>query len=237
MASRANATPGYHAIHVISVIVPIRGEGPPPPAFLEAIRNAPEFELIVSAESSTTTATLDAYREQGAAVLVCDAPRGERLSRAAAGAKGEILLFLHADTLLPEGWHRLVNEAIARGAVAGAFRLVFSENDARLEWVAWWANRRTTMTRVPYGDQAPFVSAEVYRRVGGHPSWPLMEDVDLGRRLRNEGRITLLDAPVLTSPRRYLERGVLRTVMTNWATLVKFRLGADPKKLAEAYRK
>ena len=229
--------PGYHPALVISVIVPIRGEDPPSLPFLQAIRNAPETELIVAAESSTSPSTMEAYREQGAAVLVCDAPRGERLSRAAAQAQGEILLFLHADTLLPDGWNRLVTGAIAKGAVAGAFRLAFEGSDRRLNWVAWWANLRSAITRVPYGDQAPFVSTEVYRRIGSHRSWPLMEDVELGRRLRNQGPIALLDAPAITSPRRYVEGGVLRTVMTNWATLVKFRLGADPEDLSEAYRK
>jgi rSAM/selenodomain-associated transferase 2 len=222
---------------VISVIVPSRGEGPPSLEFVEAIRNAPETELLVAAETSTSPSALEAFRKQGATVLVCDAPRGERLSRAAAQARGEILLFLHADTLLPVGWSRLVTDAIAKGAVAGAFRLAFEGSDRRLRWVAWWANRRTEITRVPYGDQAPFVSTEVYRRIGCHPSWPLMEDVELGRRLKTQGPIALLDAAVLTSPRRYLERGVLRTVMTNWVTIIKFRLGADPKELAEAYRK
>ncbi|MEO6323414.1 MAG: glycosyltransferase family 2 protein [Thermoanaerobaculia bacterium] len=222
---------------MISVIVPIRGEVPPAAAFIEAIRSAPDVELIVAAEPSTGTETLEAYRVHGARLLVCDAPRGERLSRAAAEAQGEILLFLHADTLLPEGWSALVNSSIDGGAVGGAFRLAFSGSVPRLKWVAWWANWRTAVTRVPYGDQAPFVSTEVYRRIGAHAAWPLMEDVELGRRLRTAGRIALLDASVLTSPRRYLEKGVVRTILTNWATLLKFRFGADPKDLAVSYRK
>lgn len=234
-----NATPatGYHPLHVISVIVPVRGESVPRPEFLAAVLSAGEAELIVAADSSTPEETLAAFRSAGASVVVCDAPRGERLSRAAATAQGSILLFLHADTLLPAGWARLVSDAIEHGKVGGAFRLAFEGTDRRLCWVAYWANRRTALTRVPYGDQAPFVLRKLYERIGGHAPWPLMEDVELGKRLREEGGIALIDTPVLTSPRRYLERGVFRTVITNWITLVRFRFGADPQRLSEAYRK
>ncbi len=104
-----------------------------------------------------------------------------------------------------------------------------------MRWVAFWANARTALTHVPYGDQAPFVLREVYERLGGHRPWPLLEDVEFARRLLKQGRIALLHAPVRTSPRRYLERGVASTVLLNWRTLIRFRLGADPFRLAEDY--
>jgi rSAM/selenodomain-associated transferase 2 len=219
---------------VISVVVPVRGEEPPEPEFLRRLEGT---EVLVAAEPSTCQATLDAFSRAGARVLVRDAPRGARLAEAARAAKGDVLLFLHADTLLPEGWAAVVEEAIARGAAGGAFRLAFRGEEPRLAWVAFWANLRTRATRVPYGDQAPFLRRDVYERIGGHRPWPLLEDVDLARRVKREGPIALVREPVLTSPRRYLARGVARTVLTNWCILWRFRRGASPEELAEEYRR
>jgi hypothetical protein len=130
-----------------------------------------------------------------------------------------------------------VRGAITSGAVGGAFHLSFSTGGAPMRWVAFWANARTAFTRVPYGDQAPFVRRDVYERLGGHKPWPLLEDVDFAERLKREGQVAILSAAVQTSPRRYLERGVLRTVLVNWRTLFRFRRGVSPERLAEEYRK
>jgi hypothetical protein len=134
-------------------------------------------------------------------------------------------------------WSADVARAIASGAVSGAFRLAFRGGGARLSWVAFWANVRTRLTRVPYGDQAPFVRRDVYERLGGHRPWPLLEDVELSQRVKREGPVALLPAAVLTSPRRYLARGVARTVVSNWRTLYRWRRGASPEALARDYRR
>ena len=218
---------------MISVVVPVRGEEPPEPEFLRRLAGS---EILVAAEPSTCPATLDAFSRAGARVLVRDAPRGARLAEAARESKGDVLLFLHADTLLPEAWTDAIARAVASGAASGAFRLAFDGGGARLAWVAFWANLRTRVTRVPYGDQAPFVRRDVYEAIGGHRPWSLLEDVDLARRLGRTGPIALLDACVLTSPRRYLARGVAATVLTNWRILWRFRQGASPEELAEEYR-
>ena len=138
--------------------------------------------------------------------------------------------------MLPSGWETAIRRAIASGAVGGAFRLSFSGGGARMRWVAFWANARTAFTRVPYGDQAPFVRRDVYERLGGHQPWPLLDDWDFARRLRKQGRIEILRDAVETSPRRYLERGVVKTVLGNWEILWKARRGERPEKLAERYR-
>jgi hypothetical protein len=199
---------------VITLIIPVRGEAP---EALEAARD---------------------LAEDGVEVLLAEGrgPRGARLAAAAAEAAGEILLFLHGDTKLPEGWRDLVEEAIESGAVGGAFRLAFDGGGARLATVAFWANVRTALTRVPYGDQAPFVRRDVYEKLGCHRPWPLLEDVEFGSRLKRAGRIVLLPASVRTSPRRYLEKGVLRTLLVNKRLLFRYHLGASPEKLAELYR-
>ena len=105
-----------------------------------------------------------------------------------------------------------------------------------MRWVAFWANLRTRLTRVPYGDQAPFVRRDVYEKLGGHAPWPLLDDWDFARRLRREGHIEILRNAVETSPRRYLERGVAKSVWTNWKILWKVKRGATPEELARLYR-
>jgi len=108
-----------------------------------------------------------------------------------------------------------------------------------MAWVAAWANFRTRVTKVPYGDQAPFVRRDVYERLRGHEPWPFLEDWDFSRRLRDtEGRahVALLRARVETSPRRYLEKGVWRTVRRNWEILRRVKRGEAPEHLAALYR-
>ena len=135
-----------------------------------------------------------------------------------------------------------MREAVASGAAGGAFRLGFSGGGWRMAWVAGWANVRNRFTRMPYGDQAPFVRRDAYERLGGHRPWPFLEDWDFARRLKAEAeagasRIVLLKQSVETSPRRYLEQGVLRTVLKNWKILRKARGGDAPEQLATLYRR
>lgn len=230
-----NAKPSNDSIRVI---VPMAGnEAVPETRFFERVREAGKgVEIVVAADASLPEASRRALEASGATVLSLEGPRGERLSSAASKARAGILLFLHADTLLPEGWRPLVAEAIQKGAVGGAFRLGFDGGGARLAFVAFWANLRTALTRVPYGDQAPFVRRDVYERLGGHRPWPLLEDVEFGERLKRTGPIAVLPATVQTSPRRYLQKGVLRTLLQNKLILYRYYRGESPEKLAELYR-
>jgi hypothetical protein len=228
----------------IAVIVPVAaGEAPPPEIFFERVmRAAPPVSLFAAADARIAEETRIAFECAGATVFTLEeSPRGARLARAAQSSSSSeeisLFLFLHADTLLPFGWESAIRRAIASGAVGGAFRLSYFGGGARMRWVAFWANARTEFTRVPYGDQAPFVRRDVYERLGGHPPWPLLDDWDFARRLRKQGRIEILRDAVETSPRRYLERGVVKTVLGNWRILWKARRGEPPEQLSERYRR
>jgi hypothetical protein len=228
----------------IAVIVPVAaGEASPPALFFERITGAePPVSLFAAADARIAEETRIAFERAGATVFTLEeSPRGARLARAAQSSSSSegisLFLFLHADTLLPFGWESAIRRAIASGAVGGAFRLSYFGGGARMRWVAFWANARTAFTRVPYGDQAPFVRRDVYERLGGHPPWPLLDDWDFARRLRKQGRIEILWDAVETSPRRYLERGVVKTVLGNWRILWKARRGEPPEQLSERYRR
>ena len=149
-------------------------------------------------------------------------------------ASGDVLVFLHADTLLPPGAFQAMELALgARAYCGGAFRLKLNSRSAWLRFVAWSANIRNTFTGTPYGDQAIFVRAGFFRALGGYRELPIMEDVDLVDRARKAGgRLTILKESVLTSPRRWETDGMLSTTLTNHALSLLYLAGVEPAKLA-----
>jgi hypothetical protein len=231
----------------IAVIVPVgAGEEPPPELFFERVGGDPAElrppTVVAAAHEGISSNARAAFAKAGARLHLSPAPRGQRLREAVGLLSFEesaAILFLHCDTLLPRGWQEDVRAALARGAAGGAFRLGFAGGGARMAWVAAWANLRTRVTKVPYGDQAPFVRRDVYERLGGHAPWPFLEDWEFSRRLvkaERKSRVALLRARVETSPRRYLENGVLRTVGRNWEILRRAKRGDSPDDLAKRYR-
>ncbi len=200
------------------------------------------MSLVAAVDPSASSKVKEAFAAAGARFHTSPAARGRRLAEAVASLSLEessLLLFLHVDTLLPVAWDQEIGAALERGAAGGAFRLGYDGGGWRMAWVAAWANLRTAVTKVPYGDQAPWVRRDVYERLGGHAPWPFLEDWDFSRRLAAaEGRekIAILRGRVRTSPRRYLERGISRTVRLNWEILRRVKRGESPEWLAELYR-
>jgi hypothetical protein len=171
-------------------------------------------------------------------IRIVNAPRGRgiQLNYGARCARGSVLLFLHDDTRLPDQFPYLVRKAVQNSRTAlGSFRLSFSPSTRGLDLVARWANARTRLFRLPYGDQALFCRREVFEKVGGFQRRYLMEDVDLVRACRLEGDLTLLDETVATSPDRYLSRGIIRASLHNHLTLLLHFLGVDEARLYAWY--
>lgn len=162
--------------------------------------------------------------------------RGVQLNRGAAATDADVLLFVHADTRLPEGALELIREALEQGSVGGGFTVRFESTIPIMAVGARVVNLRTRLTRLPLGDQGQFVRADLFRDLGGFREWPILEDLDFMRRLKRRGRIAVLPRPVITSDRRYAQRGVWRTVGSNWLIWAKFLLGAPPEELAKRYR-
>lgn len=220
----------------ISVIIPTRNESERLPATLAAVAGLPDVEVLV-VDGGSSDNTLAVARDHGARVLVSPPGRGLQMNRGAQQARGEILLFLHGDTVLPAGFQDSVRHALARpGVAAGAFTLAFADATAGLKAVAWGANRRSRWLQLPYGDQALFVRQELFSALGGFPVVPIMEDVVLVRALRRHGRIALLPQAVTTSARRWHRRGVVANTVRNQCILVGFFLGLPLGRLAQWYR-
>jgi len=162
--------------------------------------------------------------------------RGAQLNAGAAVASADRLLFLHVDTALPRGFVRLVTEALDR-RVAGAFDLSISSSHPFVRAVGAVGLVRSRLTRLPYGDQAHFIRRTTFQRAGGYAEFPIMEDVELMRRLRAaDDRICILRPPAITSARRWEEEGPLRTTLRNWRIMLAYKAGRSPEALRARYR-
>ena len=220
----------------VSVIIPALNEEARIGAAIDSAFAAGAQEVIVS-DGGSDDATLSVAGEHRARVLQCERVRARQLNAGAAASAGDILVFLHADTLLPSGAAAAIADALAGGAVFGGLRLRFLERSWRLRYVETMVNFRTRLTRAPWGDQAQFTSHAHFDAAGGYPDFPLMEDYELARRMKRLGRTVLLPLAVRTSGRRFLERGVVRTSILNWLIVAAYHAGVSPARLARWYRK
>jgi len=226
--------PAAGGLPAISVIVPIRSEDANIAERLGSLLRSGEAELIVVSREPHPPAE-EAFRRLRGRVLHAEGSRGLRLDRGARSATGEILFFLHADSQPPENALDLIRRCIQEGAAAGAFSLSYEGAGPALLWIAFWANVRSRLLRLPFGDQGLFCRRESYERAGGFHNLPICDDLDLVRRLKRCGSFAILPEPMVTSPRRYRERGALRQVLTNWKVLAGYYLGVSPERLARWY--
>ena len=172
----------------------------------------------------------------GAQLITGPAGRGGQLARGAAATDAPWLMFLHADSQLPQGWAGLVRAHIAASGGPVAFGLRFDTGGMAARITAGWANLRSRWFGLAYGDQGLLIARADYARAGGYSDIPLMEDVALARALVREGRkITLLPAAITTSAERYRAQGWLRRGAANLWLLLRYLMGADPRALAARY--
>jgi rSAM/selenodomain-associated transferase 2 len=222
----------------ISVIIPVYDESAIIDETVRQVRRSASgrpVEIVV-ADGGPGHATLAALSEPDVIGVRCPPGRGVQMNAGAAVASGDVLLFLHADTRLPEGWPGTVDRALDR-VRAGAFSLAIDSPRFALRLIARFANLRSRFERVPYGDQAPFLDAGLFRELGGFAPVPIMEDVELFRRLKRRAEpVAILKHCVLTSPRRWERDGVVRRTLGNWRLRLRYALGASPEELARYYR-
>jgi len=162
--------------------------------------------------------------------------RARQLNAGARAAKGNILLFLHADTLLPESADRLVIEGLKEtNRIWGRFDVILSGRHPLLRIVECAMNCRSRLTGITTGDQALFVRRDLFERVGGFPEIEIMEDIALSRILKKHGPPLCLWQKVVTSSRRWERNGILRTILLMWHLRLAYALGVDPGRLAHLY--
>jgi rSAM/selenodomain-associated transferase 2 len=192
-------------------------------------------ELVVANVSSTDRTGEIASRS--ARVLTLETTRGAALNLAAAQASGDVLLFVHADTLLPADAAALIESVLENpDVVGGAFRLRLDDPRWLARLVSRGVNMRSQLLGTFFGDQALFVRSNVFDEVGGYRAWSVMEDLEILSRLRQHGRLVLLNAHVITSARRHRGNGWIKTLATVWAICLLFRLGVPSQAMLRLYR-
>ncbi len=232
----SHAAPCYRAPVQLSVVIPTLDEAERVTASVSSAREGASEVLVV--DGGSRDGTPGRAETAGARVITSTPGRARQLGVGAEAARGDIVLFLHADTRLPVGWADAVRAALADPAVVGgAFAFRFDQRTPLLRVLEWGTWLRVRLLRMPYGDQALFVRRSVLEAMGGVPQVPVMEDVDLVAGMKRRGRLALLREPVSTSARRFLEGGPLRTAIRHLVAALARAVGVDRQALADWLRR
>jgi rSAM/selenodomain-associated transferase 2 len=227
--------------YTFSIIIPVLNEAGRINCLLEHLRkqeHEPFYEIIVvdgDPEGSTVRSIID----RDIKAITTSKGRGIQMNAGAAEANGEILIFLHADTRLPDSALNKINQALQdQDYVGGAFDLKIDSDRLFLRYISARASLRSRWNRIPYGDQAIFIRKKYFNEIGGYKAIPLMEDVDLMRRIKRDGKkIVFLADKVITSARRWESDGVFYTTLRNQILVRLFYMGISPHRLAKYYWK
>lgn len=223
-----------------SIIIPVIHESGRINALIDHIHDleCDKGREIIVVDGSPAKDTIGAIRRKGVIKLGSEKGRARQMNTGATLAKGEILIFLHADTELPaRAFARIDSMMKGNSFVAGAFSVGIRTEEFSLTSLARMASIRCRITRIPYGDQAIFLRREYFRKIGGYRELPLMEDVELMRRIKHRGgRICILPDHVMTSARRWEQEGFIFGLLRNTLLFTLFILGVSPEKLARFYK-
>lgn len=220
----------------LCIVVPVLDEAASLPARLKALdafrrRGA----RVVVVDGGSEDDTLAIAREHADLALLAPRGRASQMNAGAAACPADVLLFLHADTVLPDNADALVQRATLGPFAWGRFDVRIDSPRAALRMVSAMMNLRSRWTGIATGDQALFVRHDLFRQIGGFPDLPLMEDIAMSRALKRHGPPACLKDRVTTSARRWERHGVWRTIVLMWRLRAAYFLGADPRQLAIRY--
>ncbi len=215
----------------VSIVIPVRNDSISLRVLLASCRRKfGDVEIVVADGESDDDPrpVCDAF---GASYVRSRPGRGVQMNAGAAEAKGDILWFLHADSDPDRRGIDAIRSAIDRGFDGGAFRFSLAGDRWYKPLLDFFVGIRSTVLRLPYGDQAFFVLRARFEEIGGFPRWPVLEDIDFYRRLKRSGAAVILSLPVGVSPRRWESEGLLRTTWRNFLIMAAFHLGVPPDRL------
>lgn len=222
----------------LSVIIPTLSAAADLPGCLHSLMPGLELGLIrevIVSDGGSQDATPRIAEDTGAKVITGKSGRGAQLAAGASLARGEWLLFLHADTVLSRDWaERVAHHVDTRPDKAATFTLKYRSDARAARWLEARVNRRTRLMGLPYGDQGMLISRKLYETVGGYADAPLMEDVMIARAI-GKSRLAILSAEARTSAEKYERDGWRKRAWRNAWLLTRFLMGAKPEALAKAY--
>ena len=224
---------------VISIILPVLNETKGIDEVITRLREQDTYNRmeIIVVDGDATGTTINAIKDEKVLKFTSEKGRACQMNCGAAFARGDVLLFLHADTLLPSRALDLVRAALDDSrSVAGAFELGFNTERVIFRVTEMYVSLRTRLTRVPFGDQAIFVRRDYFEKIGGYREIPLMEDVELMKRIKKRGdRIVIIPEKVRTSPRRYEQEGIIYCTLRNWLVQALYAWGVPAERLEKWY--
>lgn len=220
----------------VSIVMPVLNEAALiEPALRQLRSDFPGCEIIV-ADGGSTDGTGDLAAPM-ARVIRSSPGRAAQMNAAARHARGDVLWFIHADTRIDAAAFGQIQAAMADPAVVGGgLHLGFDQSSSALRYVAWTSNLRARYLHWVFGDQAMFIRRSVFETLGGFPDLPLMEDLEMSRRLHRQGRLALVPSTATTSARRFTDQGAWRTLAFMQYLKLLYFLGADPYRIAARYR-
>jgi rSAM/selenodomain-associated transferase 2 len=225
----------------LSIVVPVLHEAEAINSLIEHIRTLGkgEYYEIIVVDGGPDRDTLDAIKDQDVVKTISPKGRARQMNAGAGMAKGEILLFLHVDTKLPQSAFKKIREVLEDGGyIGGAFDLGLDSQKRILSFIAWTARIRVRLTHIPYGDQAIFMRKDYFDAIGSYKDIPLMEDVELMKRIKRlGGKIYIIKDRVRSSPRKWLQDGIFYTTFRNHVIRMLYFLGVSPNKLVRLYYK
>jgi rSAM/selenodomain-associated transferase 2 len=225
------------ALPTLSIIMPVLDEAP---LIVEALQALTPFRQrgaeVIVVDGGSRDDTMALARPHADQIISAPRGRGAQMNAGADIARSDVLLFLHADTRLPDGADALVIEGLnTSGRLWGRFDVRITGRSPVLAMVAAAMNWRSRLTGIATGDQAMFVTRAAFQAVGGFPDIPLMEDVALSHALKRVSRPLCLHARAITSGRRWEQRGIWRTILLMWRLRLVYFLGGEPAILARRY--
>ncbi len=218
--------PVFNEMHIINSII----------EHLYTLKGEEDFEIIV-VDGNSERKTIKTINDERIIAITSEKGRAKQMNTGADIAKGKILVFVHADTKLPENALKKISKILKKdNYIGGAFDLEIDSNNLILKFISYTASIKAKFTKVPYGDQVIFIRKDYFNKIGRYKEISLMEDVELMQRIKREGgKIFIIKDKVKTSPRKWIENGIIYNTLKNNIIRLLYYFGVSTEKLAKFY--